>query len=53
MKCSGFPIPDSIEAGEDGITRARCLCRRQLTLVANVPDRRDTWRHHPKARYIR
>lgn len=53
MTCHGHPIPDTIHQDADGRTRARCLCRRELVLIADVPERRDTWRHKPKPRVLR
>ena len=53
MTCYGSPRPDTITVGEDGRTRAWCLCRRRLVLIADVPNRRDTWRHQQKRKVLR
>lgn len=53
MSCLGFPRHETITTGADGLTRAWCLCRRELVLIQNVPDRRDTWRHKRKVKVLR
>lgn len=53
VSCTGFPQPATVEVGPDGRTRAVCLCRRRLVLIADVPNRRDTWRHQQKRKVLR
>lgn len=53
MSCFGYPRPDTVAVGADGLTRAWCLCRRELVLIQNVPNRRDAWRHKRKVKVLR